>query len=223
VAPNATLSLNAMDSRTRFIVFGVGACLGAFVLWFFNQHGTPMREHRKSVMASLSLPGMYYDSAVQQKPLFGHFILAERRQQCTDGTLSRELITGGRNRFAEDGRAMPNDLILVTEIYAAGVTPSEDAKVSEVSFAYADRAQITFREIPENWKRYSRFEYKKDSTNPLHFQVSLLGVTSLKGEEFFLLVDHIKFSQNNRYITLAQLGIIDWKAEADLIRKESGQ
>jgi hypothetical protein len=215
--------MSAMDSRTRFIVFGVGACLGAFLLWFFNQHGKPAREHRKAIMTSLSLPGMYYDSAVQQKSLFGHFILAERRQPRADGTLAREMITGGRNRFAEDGRALANDLILVTEIYAAGVTPSEDAKVSEVSFAYADRAQITFREIPESWKWHSRFTYKKDATNPLHFQVSLSGVTSLKGEELFLLVDHIKSSQSNRSITLAQLGLIDWKAEADLIRKESGQ
>jgi hypothetical protein len=212
-----------MDSRTRFIVFGVGACLGAFVLWFFNQHGTPMREHRKSVMASLSLPGMYYDSAVQQKPLFGHFILAERRQQRADGTLSRELITGGRNRFAEDGRAMPNDLILVTEIYAAGVTPSEEAKVSEVSFARADRAEIIFSKMPTGWVWNDRFEVTKNPAQPLHVQLALRDTPSLKGETLFVLVDLVQFSQRNALITTAKLGVIDWKAEADLIRKESGQ
>ena len=215
--------MNAMDSRTRFIVFGVGACLGAFVLWFFNQHGKPVREHRKSVMASLSLPGMYYDSAVQQKPLFGHFILAERRRQYANGTLHRELIAGGRNRFAEDGRALPNDLILVTEIYAPGVTPSEDAKVSEVSFAYADRAEMIFKEIPADWVWYGHFQVKEDPAQPLHKYVTLSDAPSLKGEALFVLVDFIQFSQRNRYLTTAKLSPIDWKAEADLIRKESGQ
>jgi hypothetical protein len=212
-----------MDSRTRFIVFVVGASLGAFMLWFFNQHGKPAREYRKSVMVSLSLPGMYYDSAVQQKPLFGHFILAERQQKRSDGTLCRELITGGRNRFAEDGRALPNELILVTEIFAAGVTPAEDAKVSEVSFAHADRAEIVFTEMPAGWVWHSQFEVKADPVKPLLKQVALRNASLLKGEALFVLVDFIQFAQRNPFVTSAKLGAIDWKAEADLIRKESGQ
>ncbi|HAZ65838.1 MAG TPA: hypothetical protein DCY41_03675 [Opitutae bacterium] len=216
--------MNAMDSRTRFIVFGVGACLGAFILWFFNQHGKPAREHRKSVMVSLSLPGMYYDSAVQQKPLFGHFILAERRTKRADGTLCRELITGGRNRFAEDGRALPNDLILVTEDYALGVEPAEEAKVAAVSFAFADRADVVFQaRMRSTWKWNTLFELKSDQSYE-HHSLRLRDVAKLKGDDFFALVEYVRHLEHlGPPVVSASLGHIDWKAEADLIRKESGQ
>ena len=213
-----------MDARTRFIVFGAGACLGALLLWFFNQHGAPVREHRKSVMASLSLPGMYYDTSVQQKPLFGHFVLAERRTQRADGGIRRELITGGRNRFDEDGRALPNDLILVTEDYAPGVEPAEKAKVAAVSFAFADRAEVAFRQdLPLDWKWDARFEAKPDSAKPNHHWLRLRDVAGLKGDNLFDLVDYVRHLEHAGPVISARLGPIDWKAEADLIRKESGK
>lgn len=214
-----------MDARTRFIVFGAGACLGALLLWFFNRHGAPVREHRKSVMASLSLPGMYYDTSVQQKALFGHFVLAERRSKRADGGVRRELITGGRNRFDEDGRALPNDLILVTEDYAPGVEPAEEAKVASVSFAFADRADILFRDGPTDWKLDGRFVLKSVAVSGDNSRDRLLlrDVAHLKGEAFFALVDYVRDIDGKPPVVSARLGVIDWKAEADLIRKESGQ
>ena len=213
-----------MDARTRFIVFGAGACLGALLLWFFNQHGTPQREHRKAVMASLSLPGMYYDYAVQQKSLFGHYVLAERRFKRADGGVRRELITGGRNRFDEAGRARPNELLLVTEDYAPGVEPAEEAKVTAVSFAYADRAEVVFRQaIPAGWTWDVRFEATPDSAKPNHVWLRLRSGAGLKEEALFALVDHVRSLEGNAAVALARPVMIDWKAEADLIRKESGQ
>ena len=57
-----------MDSKTRFTTFGIGALVGVLVLWGMNQKADPARERRRQVMASLSLPGMYYDHAVQGIP-----------------------------------------------------------------------------------------------------------------------------------------------------------
>ena len=212
-----------MDARTRFIVFGAGACLGALLLWFFNRHGAPVREHRKSVMASLSLPGMYYDTSVQQKALFGHFVLAERRAKRADGGIRRELITGGRNRFDEDGRALPNDLLLVTEDYAPGVEPAEAAKVAAVSFAFADRAEVVFQPGISTWRWNTRFELKSDQAQR-HHTLRLRDSTKPKGDDLFALVDYVRqIELQSPPVVSARLGPIDWKAEADLIRKESGQ
>lgn len=212
-----------MDARTRFIVFGAGACLGALLLWFFDQHGAPVREHRKSVMASLSLPGMYYDTAVQQKSLFGHFVQAERRTRRADGGIRRELITGGRNRFDGEGRALANDLLLVTEDYAPGVEPSEEAKVEAVTYAFADRAEVAFRDNPSGWTWDARFSVKSDAAKPNHHWLHLRDVPALKGEALFALVDYTRAVEGKSPVILSRLGPIDWKAEADLIRKESGQ
>lgn len=212
-----------MDARTRFIVFGAGACLGALLLWFFNQHGTPQREHRKAVMASLSLPGMYYDYAVQQKSLFGHYVLAERRLKRADGGVRREVITGGRNRFDEAGRARPNELLLVTEDYAPGVEPAEEAKVTAVSFAYADRAEVVFQPGISTWKWNTRFELKSDQADK-HHTLRLRDAIKLKGDDLFALVDYVReIELQSPPVVSARLGPIDWKAEAELIRKESGQ
>lgn len=213
-----------MDARTRFIVFGAGACLGALLLWFFNQRGGPVREHRKSVMASLSLPGMYYDTSVQQKSLFGHFVLAERRAKRADGGIRREVITGGRNRFDEDGRALANDLLLVIEDYAPGVEPTEEAKVDAVSFAFADRAEVVLQKHGTyTWKWNTLFERKSDPTDE-HHALRLRDITKLKGDDHFALVDYIRqLEPQSPPVISARLGSIDWKAEADLIRKESGQ
>lgn len=213
-----------MDARTRFIVFGAGACLGALLLWFFSRHGAPQREHRKSVMASLSLPGMYYDTAVQQKSLFGHFVLAERRSLRADGGIRRELITGGRNRFDDDGRALANDLLLVTEDYAPGIEPSEEAKVVEVTYAFADRAEVVLQKPGTyTWKWNTRFELKSDQAGE-HHALRLRDVTKLKGDDLFALVDYVRqLKHSGSPVVSARLGPIDWKAEADLIRKESGQ
>lgn len=212
-----------MDARIRFIVFGAGACLGALLLWFFNQHASPAREHRRAVMASLSLPGMYYDHAVQQKPLFGHFVLAERRTKRTDGGIRRELLTGGRNRFDEDGRAQANDLLLVIEDYAPGVEPSEGAEVDAVSFAFADRAEVVFQPGISTWKWNTRFELKSDQAHK-HHTLRLRDINKLKGDDLFALVDYVRqIELQSPPVVSARLGPIDWKAEADLIRKESGQ
>jgi len=54
-----------MGQRERFILFLVGAALGVALLMAFNSRGNPQRDERKRVADALSLPGMYYDYAVQ--------------------------------------------------------------------------------------------------------------------------------------------------------------
>ncbi|NBX34234.1 hypothetical protein EBR16_02540, partial [bacterium] len=131
-----------MGQRERFILFLVGAALGVALLMAFNARGNPQRDERKRVADALSLPGMYYDYAVQGKSLFGHFVLAERRTKLPAGGTRREIVTGGRNRFDADGRALPQYALLVVEQYAPGVEPAETAAVASVDFFYADRGEV---------------------------------------------------------------------------------
>ena len=204
-----------MDSKTRFTTFGIGALVGVLVLWGLNQKADPARERRRQVMASLSLPGMYYDHAVQGIPLFGHFILAERRAKRPDGGIRRELVTGWRNRFDAEGRPMANDLLLVTEDYAPGVEPVEEAKVATVAFAFADRAELPAAAVPAEWKSGGRLEVTEDATRPAVRKVRWVGFADAKGDALFALIDVARASGG--------AAAIDWQAEAERIRKESGQ
>ncbi len=212
-----------MDSKTRFTTFGIGALVGVLVLWGLNQKADPARERRRQVMASLSLPGMYYDSAIQGEPLFGHFVLAERRSPLAGGGLRRELITGGRNRFDKEGRPLPNDLLLVTEDYAPGVEPHEKAKVASVSFAFADRAEVVA--APGAWPAQPdpRFDAVVSDASPGVVTLRLRDAASAKGEALFALVDHVRAIDGKAPVATARLGAIDWQAEAERIRKEIGQ
>ena len=204
-----------MDSKTRFTTFGIGALVGVLVLWGLNQKADPARERRRQVMASLSLPGMYYDHAVQGIPLFGHFVLAERRAKRADGGIRRELVTGGRNRFDAEGRPLPNDLLLVTEDYAPGTEPAESAKVAAIAFAFADRAELPAAAVPSEWKAGGRLEVAEDAARPAVRKVRWLGVADAKGDGLFALVDAARAAGG--------VMAIDWQAEAERIRKESGQ
>lgn len=204
-----------MDSKTRFTTFGIGALVGVLVLWGLNEKADPARERRRQVMASLSLPGMYYDHAVQGMPLLGHFVLAERRAKLPDGGIRRELITGGRNRFDPEGRPLPNDLLLVTEEYAPGVEPAEEAKVARFAFAFADRAELPAGAVPADWKAGGRLETAEVAAKPGVLMVRWQGVADVKGDGLFALVDLAR--------TSGGVMDIDWQAEAQRIREESGQ
>lgn len=212
-----------MDSKTRFTTFGIGALVGVLVLWGLNQKADPARERRRQVMASLSLPGMYYDHAVQGMPLFGHFVLAERRTPLPDGGVRRELVTGGRNRFDAEGRPLPNDLLLVTETYAPGVEPSESAKLSGISFAFADRADYALAEpgkLPFPPPAAFRFEPADDGSGK---GVARLPSAEVRGEAAFALHDWVASLRGHPSVRSAALRPIDWQAEAERIRKESGE
>jgi len=78
-----------MGQRERFILFLVGAALGVALLMAFNSRGNPQRDERKRVADALSLPGMYYDYAVQGKSFFGHYVLGERRTKLPNGGVRR--------------------------------------------------------------------------------------------------------------------------------------
>ncbi len=205
-----------MDSKTRFTTFGIGALVGVLVLWGLNQKADPARERRRQVMASLSLPGMYYDHAVQGMPLFGHFVLAERRSGLPGGGIRRELVTGGRNRFDPEGRPLPNDLLIVTEEYAPGVEPAESAKLSRIAFAFGDRAELPAAAASVEWPGQGRLELSEDPARPGIRLARWRDIPGSNGDALFALADHAR-----RVGGL--MVVIDWQAEADRIRKESGQ
>jgi hypothetical protein len=214
-----------MESKQRFLTFGVGALVGVLLLWGMNRQADPAREARREVMASLSLPGMYYDHAVQGKPLHGHFVLAERVFQLPSGVISRQIVTGGRNRFDREGRPLPTDLLLVTERYAPGTEPVETSTVSAFAFAFADRGEVEL--APGGPGRVAigkglgfPVTVAEAEGRPGVLRVSA-DLAKAKGPAAFALLDHLdELARSGVAVRAAPLPI-DWQAEADRIRRES--
>jgi hypothetical protein len=214
-----------MDPKQRFLTFGVGALVGVLVLWGLNRQADPAREARREVMTSLSLPGMYYDHAVQSKPLRGHFVLSERVFQLPTGVVVRQFTTGGRNRFDREGRPLPPDLLLVTERYAPGTEPAEDSTVATFAFAFADRGEV---ELAPGGP--GRAAVGKGLAAPLRVSeaegrpgVLLVSadLAQAKGNASFALVDHLEDLVRTGVARRAGPRPIDWQAEAERIRRES--
>jgi hypothetical protein len=214
-----------MQSKQRFLTFGVGAMIGVLLLWGFNRQADPAREARREVMHSLSLPGMYYDHAVQGKALHGHFVLSERVFQLPSGVVTRQFVSGGRNRFDREGRPLPNDLILVTERYAAGTTPTEDSPVSAFTFAFADRGEVELAPGSASTADLGKGLAFPLKVTPIEGRpgVSLLvaDLAQAKGNASFALLDHLEALVRTGVARRASPLPIDWQAEADRIRRES--
>jgi hypothetical protein len=210
-----------MGQRERFILFLVGAALGVALLMAFNSRGNPQRDERKRVADALSLPGMYYDYAVQGKSFFGHYILGERRTKLPNGGVRRELVTGGRNRFDADGRALPQYAILIVEEYAPGVEPTETAAVAAVDFLYADRGDVRLkpgRTLPPA-ALPAAVKSQVEPSGGLSVSVDPLG---LKGEAAFALADLLAaLPKSTDAVESAALRRIDWRREVEQIKANS--
>ena len=210
-----------MGQRERFILFLVGAALGVALLMAFNSRGNPQRDERKRVADALSLPGMYYDYAVQGKSFFGHYVLGERRTKLPNGGVRRELVTGGRNRFDADGRALPQYAILIVEEYAPGVEPAETAAVAAVDFLYADRGDVRLkpgRTLPPA-ALPPAVKSQVEPSGGLSVSVDPLG---LKGEAAFALADLLAaLPKTTDAVESAALRRIDWRREVEQIKANS--
>ena len=210
-----------MGQRERFILFLVGAALGVALLMAFNSRGNPQRDERKRVADALSLPGMYYDYAVQGKSFFGHYVLGERRTKLPNGGVRRELVTGGRNRFDADGRALPQYAILIVEEYAPGVEPAETAAVAAVDFFYADRGDVRLkpgRTLPPA-ALPPAVKSQVEPSGGLSVSVDPLG---LKGEAAFALADLLAaLPKTTDAVESASLRRIDWRREVEQIKANS--
>ncbi len=212
-----------MGQRERFILFLVGAALGVALLMAFNARGNPQRDERKRVADALSLPGMYYDHAVQGKSLFGHFVLGERRTKLPDGGTRREIVTGGRNRFDADGRALPQYALLVVEQYAPGVEPAETAAVASVDFFFADRGEVRLkagRALPAG-ALPADVKSRADDQGRLQVTVDPQG---LKGTAAFRLADLLAgLSRDSDAVESASLTHVDWRREVEQIKANSSR
>ena len=210
-----------MGQRERFILFLVGAALGVALLMAFNSRGNPQRDERKRVADALSLPGMYYDYAVQGKSFFGHYVLGERRTKLPNGGVRRELVTGGRNRFDAEGRALPQYAILIVEEYAPGVEPTETAAVATVDFLYADRGDVRLkpgRTLPPA-ALPPAVKPQVEPSGGLSVSVDPLG---LKGEAAFALADLLAaLPKTTDAVESAALRRIDWRREVEQIKANS--
>jgi hypothetical protein len=187
----------------------------------FNSRGNPQRDERKRVADALSLPGMYYDHAVQGKSFFGHYVLGERRTKLPNGGVRRELVTGGRNRFDAEGRVLPQYAILIVEEYAPGVEPTETAAVAAVDFLYADRGDVRLkpgRTLPPA-ALPAAVKSQVEPSGGLSVSVDPLG---LKGEAAFALADLLAaLPKTTDAVESAALRRIDWRREVEQIKANS--
>lgn len=212
-----------MGQRERFILFLVGAALGVALLMAFNARSNPQRDERKRVADALSLPGMYYDYAVQGKSFFGHYVLAERRTKLPSGGVRRELVTGGRNRRDADGRDLPPYALLIVEHYAPGVEPAETAPVASVDFFYADRGELRLkpgRILPADSLPVG---VKAQAGEPGRLQVTV-DAASLKGAAAFFLVDLLAgLPKAVEAVESAEPRHVDWRREVEQIKANSSR
>jgi len=210
-----------MGQRERFIFFLVGAALGVALLMAFNSRGNPQRDERKRVADALSLPGMYYDYAVQGKSFFGHYVLGERRAKLPNGGVRRELVTGGRNRLDAEGRVLPPYAILIVEEYAPGVEPAETAAVVAVDFFYADRGDLRLKPggiLPTDFLPVG---VKAQAGEPDRLQVTV-DAAGLKGAAAFFLVDFLAgLPKAVEAVESAAPRHIDWRREVEQIKANS--
>ncbi len=212
-----------MGQRERFILFLVGAALGVALLMAFNARGNPQRDERKRVADALSLPGMYYDHAVQGKSLFGHFVLGERRTKLPDGGTRREIVTGGRNRFDADGRAMPQYALLIVEQYAPGVEPAETAPVVSVDFFFADRGEVRLKAGCALPAGALPADVKTQAGEAGRVPVTV-DPQALKGAAAFRLADVLAgLAHATEAVESAALAHVDWRREVEQIKANSSR
>ena len=213
-----------MGQRDRWLIFMLGALIGAGLLWTIKTQSEPARTEKHRVRESLNLPGMMYDYAVTKKGFYGHFVLYESIETLSDGSKVRTIVTGGRRHYNAEGNELPQEYLFITETYAAGTPLAEAGPVTHYTFAFADRLTIKLR------KGYSAADVTSDFgdvATPVadrHDLVTLKltkWIKSHEAKDWSKLNDVIKGLSNKPAVHSVELTQIDWQSEADLIKQNS--
>lgn len=212
-----------MGQRERFILFMVGVLLGVGMLFGFNSRSQPERDRRRQVRDSLSLPGMMYDYAATSRGFYGHYVKHESVQTRPDGSKVRTLVTGGRRRYDDKGRELPEEDLLVKETYAAGVALAEAGPVASHEFAYADRIALKLR--PGRKASEVVLQSGDTATEWAGHEEAILRLDAWRrlpgGAPWATLENLVRELNGHPAVSSARLVPIDWPAEAELIRANS--
>lgn len=215
-----------MGQRDRWLIFMLGALIGAGLLWTIQTKSEPARTEKRRVRESLNLPGMMYDYAVTKKGFYGHFLLFESVETLSDGSKVRSIVTGGRRHYNEEGNELPQEYLFITETYAAGTPLAEAGPVTQYTFAFADRLTVKLR------KGYSASDVTSDFgdvATPVANQPDLVTlkltqwIKSHQAKDWSKLNDLIKAVSKKSSVQSVELTKIDWQNEAELIKQNSNK
>ena len=215
-----------MGQRDRWLIFMLGALIGAGLLWTIQSKSDPARTEKRRVRESLNLPGMMYDFAVTQKGFYGHYVLFESIETLSDGSKVRSIVTGGRRHYNEEGNELPQEYLFITETYAAGTPLAEAGPVTQYTFAFADRLTVKLR------KGYSASDVTSDFgdvATPVANQPDLVTlkltqwIKSHQAKDWSKLNDLIKAVSKKSSVQSVELTKIDWQNEAELIKQNSNK
>ena len=215
-----------MGQRDRWLIFMLGALIGAGLLWTIKTQSEPARTEKHRVRESLNLPGMMYDFAVTQKGFYGHYVLFESVGTLSDGSKVRSIVTGGRRHYNAEGNELPQEYLFITETYAAGTPLAEAGPVTRYTFAFADRLTIKLR------KGYSAADVTSDFgdvATPVADRPDLVTlkltkwIKSHEAKDWSKLNDIIKSVSKKSAVQSVELTQIDWQSEAELIKQNSNK
>ena len=213
-----------MGQRDRWLIFMIGALIGAGLLWTIKTQSEPARTEKHRVRESLSLPGMMYDFAVTQKGFYGHYVLFESIETLSDGSKVRSIVTGGRRHYNAEGNELPQEYLFVTETYAPGTPLAEAGPVTHYTFSFADRLTIKLR------KGYSAADVTNDYGDIATLVENRHDLVTLKlnnwikthqAKDWSKLNDLIKELSKKSAVQSVELTKIDWQSEAELIKQNS--
>jgi hypothetical protein len=213
-----------MGQRDRWLIFMLGALIGAGLLWTIKTQSEPARTEKHRVRESLSLPGMMYDFAVTQKGFYGHYVLFESIETLSDGSKVRSIVTGGRRHYNAEGNELPQEYLFVTETYAPGTPLAEAGPVTHYTFSFADRLTIKLR------KGYSAADVTNDYGDIATLVENRHDLVTLKlnnwikthqAKDWSKLNDLIKELTKKSAVQSVELTKIDWQSEAELIKQNS--
>jgi hypothetical protein len=221
-----------MGQREQLVVFLVGAMMGVGILLAGRSCGHEKQDQLRRVRTALNLPPMMYDYAVMHKGFYGHYVLYSNVTQ-TPMAQVREVVTGGTRRYDANGRELPEEYLWITETYDLGVPLAEAGPVKSYSFAYADRFLLTMKAghgISEAGVLPGE-ESQPVTGHPGQYllyyaKAPHLSSNNSKGVDpavWASAKNRLQALQNSPAVESAQWVKIDWEAEADLIRANTGK
>jgi len=215
-----------MGQRDRWLIFMLGALIGAGLLWTINNQSEPARTEKRRVRESLNLPGMMYDYAVTKKGFYGHFVLYESIETLSDGSKLRSIVTGGRRHYTAEGNELPQEYLFITETYAAGTPLAEAGPVTNYTFSFADRLTIKLRKgytATDVTTEYGDVATPIENRNDLVTLKLTKWIKQNESKNWNKLPDLIKDLSKKSAVASVELTKIDWQSEAELIKQNSNK
>lgn len=136
-----------MNNANRIVIFCVGAVIGTILVNKLLDDRAEKKNAADAFEAARRIPGMLVDYAQAGRPVYGDGVLAEATGPGADGfPATRRVITGGRNRLDDMGRALPMEYLEITEYYSTPGPLTANTRVKRYDFRYADRIRVTVKD-----------------------------------------------------------------------------